>query len=64
MAVSESKKRANKKYDKNNYKQQQIRLKIDEYNALHEYCNILGLSINGFCRQIILKSINYKPDNE
>lgn len=62
MAMSESRKRANRKYDKDNYKQQNVKMRIDEYNALHEYCNMLGLPINGFCRQVLMKAINYNKD--
>ena len=58
MAVSESKKRANKKWDKENTKYQTVMLKIDEYNRLQEYAKENNIAKNTFIRKAIAKAMD------
>lgn len=58
MAVSESKKRANKKWDKENTKYQTVMLKIDEYNRLQEYVKANNIRKNTFIRKAIAKAMD------
>lgn len=64
MAISKKKLESNKKWDKENIKRIGIAFRKDEYDALKEYCNNFGFSVNGYCRQILMKSINYSKDSE
>ena len=59
MAVSEKQKQYAKKWDDKNLKRRTISFRKDEYEALEQYCNMLGLPINRFCRQVLMKAINY-----
>lgn len=64
MAISKKKMESNKKWDKDNIKRIGIAFKTDEYKALKEYCNNFGFSINGYCRQVLMKSINYTKQED
>lgn len=64
MAVSDKKKASNKKWNEKNIRNRTISFRVEEYEALEQYCQILGLSVNSFCRQIIMKAINYQKNTD
>lgn len=53
MAVSEAKKRANKKWIDANYKQVKLSMPNEEAEALDTYCKNKGHTKAGFIRQAI-----------
>lgn len=59
MAVSKAKLESNKKSMQKYWKNVGIKFRKEEYEALKEYCNTLGLPVNGFVRQVMMKAINY-----
>lgn len=60
MATSEAQVRATMKYKAKAYKRIPLDMKIEEYEALKEYADSTGESINGFIRRIIKENIK-KP---
>lgn len=60
MATSEAQMRATLKYKSKSYKRIPLDMKIEEYEALKEYTDNNGESINGFIRRIIKENIK-KP---
>lgn len=57
MAYTEAQKRATDKYRTKAYKRIPLDVKIEEYNALKEYAEKNGESINGFIRRIIKENV-------
>ena len=57
MATSEAQVRATLKYKAKSYKRIPLDMKIEEYEALKEYTDNIGESINGFIRRIIKENI-------
>ena len=57
MATSEAQIRATLKYKAKAYKRIPLDMKIEEYEALKEYTDNTGESINGFIRRIIKENI-------
>ena len=57
MATSEAQVRATLKYKAKAYKRIPLDMKIEEYEALKEYTDNTGESINGFIRRIIKENI-------
>lgn len=57
MAVSEAKKRANKKWEQANYKRLNIALPLAEFEKIENYCVEKNISKNGFLRQAALEKI-------
>ena len=57
MATSEAQVRATLKYKAKAYKRIPLDMKIEEYEALKEYTDNIGESINGFIRRIIKENI-------
>ena len=57
MATSEAQVRATMKYKAKAYKRIPLDMKIEEYEALKEYTDNTGESINGFIRRIIKENI-------
>lgn len=57
MATSEAQMRATLKYKAKAYKRIPLDMKIEEYEALKEYTDNTGESINGFIRRIIKEKI-------
>lgn len=57
MATSEAQVRATLKYKAKAYKRIPLDMKIEEYEALKEYTDNAGESINGFIRRIIKEEI-------
>lgn len=57
MAASEAQVRATLKYKAKAYKRIPLDMKIEEYEALKEYTDNTGESINGFIRRIIKENI-------
>lgn len=53
MALSEAKKRANKKWNDENYKQVKLSMPKSEAEALDKYCKKNNISKAGFIRQLI-----------
>ena len=53
MAVSEAKKRANKKWNDANYKQVKLSMPIVEAEILDTYCKERNISKAGFIREAI-----------
>lgn len=51
--VSEAKKRANKKWTDNNYKQVKLSMPLEEAQNLESYCQEHGYTKAGFIRQAI-----------
>lgn len=60
--MNENKKRYNKEYDKNNYKQKTIRYKLDLYRKIEDYCTFNGMSINEFANCAAKYIIDEKVD--
>ena len=60
--MNENKKRYNKEYDKNNYKQKTIRYKLDLYRKIEDYCTFNGMSINEFTNSAAKYIIDEKVD--
>lgn len=60
MALSESRKKANKKYDDSHYKKIMLRLKNDDSELLEQFVKQHDLTKNGFIR----KAIAYCIENE
>ena len=60
MATSEAQVRATLKYKAKAYKRIPLDMKIEEYEALKEYTDNTGESINGFIRRIIKENIDRK----
>lgn len=58
MAVSEAKKRANKKWESNNCKQIRLVLPNEQAERLDEYCKENNESKNGFIKQAIDEKLN------
>lgn len=56
--VTESQKRAAAKWNKENLKQINLALRIEEYNQLKEYCAKVGIATNTYIRQLIQSDIN------
>lgn len=57
MAVSESKMKSNKKYDKAHFKYQTVKLKISEYEKLKEALEVSKEPMNTFLRTAIMKRV-------
>ena len=57
MSTSEAQVRATLKYKAKAYKRIPLDMKIEEYEALKEYTDNTGESINGFIRRIIKENI-------
>ena len=57
MSTSEAQVRATLKYKAKAYKRIPLDMKIEEYEALKEYTDHTGESINGFIRRIIKENI-------
>lgn len=57
MATSEAQMKATLKYKAKAYKRIPLDVRIEEYEALKEYTDKTGESINGFIRRIIKKAI-------
>lgn len=57
MATSEAQVKATLKYKAKAYKRIPLDVKIEEYEALKEYTDSTGESINGFIRRIIKENI-------
>ncbi len=57
MATSEAQVKATLKYKARAYKRIPLDVKIEEYEALKEYTDSIGESINGFIRRIIKENI-------
>ncbi len=57
MAASKAQVRATLKYKAKAYKRIPLDVKIEEYEALKEYTEKSGESINGFIRRIIKENI-------
>lgn len=57
MATSDAQIRATLKYKAKAYKRIPLDMKIEEYEALKEYTDNTGESINGFIRRIIKENI-------
>ncbi len=57
MATSEAQVRATLKYKAKAYKRIPLDMKLEEYEALKEYTDNTGESINGFIRRIIKENI-------
>lgn len=53
IPVSEAKKRANKKWTDNNYKQVKLSMPLEEAQTLESYCQEHGHTKAGFIRQAI-----------
>lgn len=62
MAVSKKQLESNKKSDAKYWTTRTIKFRKEEYKALKEYCETLGFPVNGFVRQVVMKSINYNKD--
>lgn len=58
MATSEAQARATLKYKAKAYKRIPLDVKIEEYEALREYTEKTGESVNGFIRRIIKENIS------
>ena len=54
MAVSKSQMAANKKYDKEHFKYQSVKLKLSEYEALKKAIEISKMPMNTFLRSAIM----------
>lgn len=54
MAVSKSQMAANKKYDKEHFKYQSVKLKMSEYEALKQAVEIAEMPMNSFLRSAIM----------
>lgn len=61
MAVSEAKKRANKKWNDANYKRINLAIPIDEYQIIDNHCNNNNISKNSFILGLIRNKLNIKP---
>lgn len=57
MAVSESKKRANKNFDSKTYKYCSVLFRKEEYEIIKEYCKKRNMSFNGFIRDAVKDAI-------
>lgn len=68
MAVSKSQMAANKKYDKEHFKYQSVKLKMSEYEALKQAIEIAEMPMNSFLRSAIMckvaEYVDCKSDNE
>ncbi len=53
MALSESRKRANEKYNAKNYEQIQVRVKIGKKAEIKACADLLGQSVNEFINEAI-----------
>lgn len=60
MPLSESRKKANRKWDENNLKRQTVSFPIKEYELMQEYIQKNDLKKNNFIR----KAISYAIKNE
>jgi hypothetical protein len=58
MALSEAKKKANKKWNDANYKQVKLSMPNAEAEALESYCKERNISKAGFIRDLIKKAIS------
>lgn len=56
--VTESQKRASAKWNKENLKQINLALRVEEYNQLKEYCAKVGIATNTYIRQLIQADIS------
>ena len=57
MGISEARKKANKKYNDNNYKRFSVMLRNDLADKFDAYCNKNGLSKNGAITKLIEKAV-------
>ena len=57
MPISDARKKANQKWNAANYKQINLQLPIDEFNAINEFCDSTNQTRNGFIRQAIKEKI-------
>lgn len=57
MAVSEAQVKATQKYKAKAYKRIPLDVRIEEYEAIKNYTQKTGESINGFIRRIIKENI-------
>lgn len=57
MATSDAQTKATLKYKAKAYKRIPLDVRIEEYEALKDYCNRSGESINGFLRRIIKENV-------
>ena len=58
----ESNKRARKKYDKENFKYQSVLFKIEEIEAINEYCERNNIPKNTFFRETCMTAIGKSID--
>ena len=58
----ESNKRARKKYDKENFKYQSVLFKIEEIEAINEYCERNNIPKNTFFRETCMDHIGKSID--
>ena len=63
MSVSESQKRASKKYFDTNYKQVKLSMPIQEAQNLEEHCSKNNYSKAGFIREAIKEKIDRDNNN-
>lgn len=57
MAVSEAKKRANRKWNEANYKRINLAVPIAEYEVIDKHCEEKGVSKNKFIMDIIREKL-------
>ena len=62
MGTSEAQVKATMKYKARAYKRIPLDVRIEEYEALKEFTEKNGESINGFIRRIINENIKYPDD--
>ena len=68
MAVSKSQMASNKKYDKEHFKYQSVKLKLSEYETLKKAIEISKMPMNTFLRSAIMckvaEYVDYNADGE
>ena len=64
MALTEARKKANKKYFDTHYKQVKLTMPAEEADALTAYCEEHGLTKAGFIRELIKEKIGTADDTE
>jgi len=62
MTVSDAQKRAVNKWRSKNMKRIPLDVRIEEYEALKNYCDLHNLSINGFIRKLFIDAIGYNKE--
>ncbi len=58
MPLSESRRKANDKYFRENWQQIKLSMPNSEADALRQYCKDHGLTVAGFIRQLIKDAIS------